>query len=105
MRQELKHFNRVNQNLALIVDDLRMRQEGLTNEVQTLRGVLDEQEAYKKKFKDDVFETLHHITDYKKLKAGVIRLHRVHVQEQGSKNDSSDSDVNRDHMNKRRFLE
>lgn len=25
MRQELKHFNRVNQNLALIVDDLRMR--------------------------------------------------------------------------------
>jgi hypothetical protein len=33
MRQELKFFNRVNQNLALIVDDLRMRQEGLTNEV------------------------------------------------------------------------
>lgn len=33
MRQELKHFNRVNQNLALIVDDLRMRQEGLTNDV------------------------------------------------------------------------
>jgi len=37
MRQELKHFNRVNQNLALIVDDLRMRQEGLTNEVKNLR--------------------------------------------------------------------
>lgn len=29
MEQELKHFNRVNQNLGLIVDDLRMRQEGL----------------------------------------------------------------------------
>ena len=54
MRQELKHFNRVNQNLALIVDDLRMRQEGLTNEVQKLRDQLDEQESYKKKFKDDV---------------------------------------------------
>lgn len=25
MRQELRHFDRVNQNLALIVDDLRMR--------------------------------------------------------------------------------
>ena len=37
MRQELKHFNRVNQNLALIVDDLRMRQEGLTTEVKNLR--------------------------------------------------------------------
>jgi len=42
MRQELKHFNRVNQNLALIVDDLRMRQEGLTNEVRALKTVLDE---------------------------------------------------------------
>ena len=42
MRQELKHFNRVNQNLALIVDDLRMRQEGLTNEVTHLREQLDE---------------------------------------------------------------
>ena len=28
-----------------------MRQEGLTNEVQGLRQKLDEQEAYKKKFK------------------------------------------------------
>lgn len=37
MRQELKFFNRVNQNLALIVDDMRLRQEGLTNEVQKLR--------------------------------------------------------------------
>ena len=54
MRQELKHFNRVNQNLALIVDDLRMRQEGLTNEVTHLREQLDDQEGFKKKFKDDV---------------------------------------------------
>ena len=53
----------------MIVDDLRMRQEGLTNEVQKLRESLDEQEAYKKGFKDDVYECLHQITDFKKLKA------------------------------------
>jgi hypothetical protein len=47
--------------LALIVDDLRMRQEGLTNEVHNLKLTLDEQESLKKKFKDDVFEVLHHI--------------------------------------------
>jgi hypothetical protein len=35
-----------------------MRQEGLTNEVQKLRKILDEHEAYKKKFKDDVYEVL-----------------------------------------------
>ena len=82
MRQELKHFNRVNQNLALIVDDLRMRQEGLTNEVTNLRLQLEEQESYMKKFKDDVFECLHHIADFKKLKKGVIRLHKKYVKEE-----------------------
>ena len=30
MKQEMKHFTRINLNLTLIVDDLRMRQEGLT---------------------------------------------------------------------------
>ena len=28
MRQEVKHFTRVNKNLELIVDDLKMRQSG-----------------------------------------------------------------------------
>jgi hypothetical protein len=66
----------------LIVDDLRMRQEGLTNEVQNLRQNLDEQESYQKKFKDDVYECLHFIADYKKLKKGVIRLHKKYVKEE-----------------------
>mmetsp|Transcript_4420 Transcript_4420/g.6466 ORF Transcript_4420/g.6466 Transcript_4420/m.6466 type:complete len:278 (-) Transcript_4420:576-1409(-) len=104
MRQELKHFNRVNQNLALIVDDLRMRQEGLTNEVKNLRQNLDEQESYKKKFKDDVFECLHNITDFKKLKAGVIRLHKKYVKEE-LKNEAGDTDLHREYANKRRYLE
>lgn len=37
MRSELKHFDRVNKNLMLIVEDLRMRQEGLTTEVGKLK--------------------------------------------------------------------
>lgn len=31
MQQEVQHFNRVNQNLCLIVEDLKMRQSGLIN--------------------------------------------------------------------------
>lgn len=104
MRQELKHFNRVNLNLALIVDDLRMRQEGLTNEVQDLRQKLDEQEAYKKKFKDDVYECLHHTTDYKKLKAGVIRLHKIYVKEE-ERDEHGDTDMHREYQQRRNHLE
>jgi len=90
--------------LALIVDDLRMRQEGLTNEVKNLRTKLDEQQSFKKKFKDDVFDCLHHITDFKKLKAGVIRLHKKYVKEE-VKNEAGDTDLHREYASKRRYLE
>ena len=104
MRQELKHFNRVNQNLALIVDDLRMRQEGLTNEHLNLKQALDEQDSFKKKFKDDVYEVLHHIQDFKKLKKGVVRLYKKYEKEE-IKNEQGDTDLHREYANKRRYLE
>jgi len=72
--------------------------------VEDLRKKLDEQEAYKKKFKDDVYETLHNTTDYKKLKAGVIRLHKVHVKDE-VRDEAGDSDMHREYQQKRNYLE
>ena len=43
MYSEFKHFTRVNSNLALITEDLRLRQQGLQNEVEKLRRVLVDQ--------------------------------------------------------------
>jgi hypothetical protein len=40
MKQELKHFARVNSNLALIVEDLRMRQRGLNRELASMKKTL-----------------------------------------------------------------
>jgi len=51
-----------------------------------------------------VFECLHHITDYKKLKQGVIRLHKKYVLEE-VKNESGDTDLHKEYAQKRRFLE
>ena len=34
MEQEIIHFKKVNSNLVLIVDDLKMRQDGLQKEVE-----------------------------------------------------------------------
>jgi len=68
MKSEYKHFTRVNQNLALIVEDLRLRQLGLTNEVCKLRQVLKNQANEKNKFKDDLNEMLTTCTTDKKLK-------------------------------------
>jgi len=36
MQQEVLHFRRVNNNLMLIVEDLRMRQSGLVKEKESL---------------------------------------------------------------------
>ena len=44
MRSEQKHFDKVNQNLMLIVDDLRMRQEGLTKATSEMERVINDQE-------------------------------------------------------------
>jgi hypothetical protein len=104
MRGELKHFNRVNQNLALIVDDLRMRQEGLTNEVTNLRIKLDQQSYFKKKFTDDIFECMHTVNNYVKMKKSVIRLHKKYVKEE-LKNEAGDTDIHREFANRRKYLE
>lgn len=42
-----------------------MRQEGLTNEVTNLRIKIDMQQMFKKKFKDDVFDVMHGLSDFK----------------------------------------
>ena len=68
MKQEEEHFKRVNNNLGLIVEDLRMRQKGLILESRKLSTILEEQENEIKKFKDDVHESSNQIGDFKKLK-------------------------------------
>ena len=104
MEQELKHFNRVNQNLGLIVDDLRMRQEGLQNEVRKQKETLEKQENYKKMFKDDVYECMQFISDYKQLKANAIRLHKIYVKEE-IKNDQGEADLQKEYASQRKYLE
>jgi hypothetical protein len=47
---------------------------------------------------------LHHIADFKKLKKGVIRLHKKYVKEE-VKNEQGDTDLHREYANKRRYLE
>lgn len=80
-----------------------MRQEGLTNEVTSLRIKIDAKNSFKKMFKDDVYECLHSIHDYKKLRKGVIRLHAKYVKSE-LKNEG-DTDIHREYANKRKYLE
>ena len=51
MRQEIAHFRRVNANLGLVVDDLRMRQEGMQAEIENQNEELEVQMNLISRFK------------------------------------------------------
>ena len=96
---------RVNQNLGLIVEDLRMRQKGLILEQRKLATTLEEQETEIKKFKDDVHEGLNCIGDFKKLKKQIVRLYKIYVKEEFKKKNQDDSDLTKEFQKKRKNLE
>ena len=105
MQQEVQHFSRVNNNLLLIVEDLRMRQSGLVKEKESLQKNINQQECDRKEFVDDVYDTLLQIEDYKKLKKGMVRLYKKYVLEedksakkQSGASSAAGASANRDHL-------
>lgn len=61
-----------------------------------------------KKFKNDVYDILNnHLNDYKKLKRGIKRLHRIYVIEEHNQKskETGDNDIHSDQKVKREQLE
>ena len=104
MQQELDHFQRVNQNLSLIVDDLRMRESGLEKEIKDQDVRLEVQEKYIKKFCDDLYDSMKWINNYKELKSTIIGLHKTYVLEETRK-DKGEKDLQKEYAENRRHLE
>lgn len=72
MKAEYKHFTRVNKNLFLIVEDLRLRQEGLQNEVMKMKNELERQDGTKRQLQDDLIELFQTANNDKKLKVMIV---------------------------------
>ena len=106
MQNEVKHFEVVNRNLQLIVQDLKDKLEGLQQEQKHIQDKINFQVEYMKQFKDDVYDTLNnHLGDYKKLKKGIVKLHKVYVKEEVNHNETNEADATHQHNNQRRYLE
>ena len=100
MDTEYKHFTRVNQNLALIVEDLRLRQEGLLNEVRKMKVHLEIQDTTKRQLRDDLAEMFVGFNDDKKLKNQIISLHKRWVL-----NETRHSRIEKDSVSERRITQ
>ena len=97
MDNESKHFYVVNENLRLIVKDMRLKREGMQQEMKDSIEKIRTQVDYKKQFKDEVYEVLNnHLNDYKKLKKGIKRLHRIYVIKEANKNEIGETDLHQD---------
>lgn len=90
MRQEQKFFARMSSNLKLIQKDLELKFKGLELEARKLMSVMDQQEAEKAEFRESIFNCLKNLSDYKKLKQGIVDLHKVYVN---GKQEEDDSDI------------
>ena len=106
MDNEMKHFEKKNENLNLISQDMKLKNEGLAHEQRKTIKKIRDQEAFKKQYKDDVYEVLHqHLYDYKKLKKGIVRLHKIYVKGEVNKADSEDVNLHQVHFQTRKHYE
>ena len=77
-----------------------MRHKGLEDETLSCGHKLDMLILQKKRFSADVFEVVQHITDYKKLKKGVVRLYKAWVLEETNRK-RQNVDANAEHTGER----
>jgi len=106
MDNEKKHFEVVNGNLLLIVKDMKLKREGMQKEQADTITKIRKQDEFKQQFKDEVYDVLHnHVNDYKKLKKGIKRLHRIYVLEEANKNEIGETDLHEEHSEMRRSME
>ena len=73
------HFNKVNNNLTLIVDDLKMRQSGLITDKGKLERIFEEQEVFQMKIKADIWDVVKNIENHKVLKKALVSLYKKYV--------------------------
>ena len=106
MDNESKHFFVVNENLRLIVKDMRLKREGMQQEMKLSIQTLKNQADHKRQFKDEVYEVLNnHLNDYNKLKAGIKRLHRIYVLKEVKDNEIGETDLHEDQTAMRKSME
>ena len=77
-------------------------QQEMKDSIEKIRQQTD----YKQQFKDEVYEVLNnHLNDYKKLKKGIKRLHRIYVLTEVNKNEIGETDLHQDQTDMRKSME
>jgi hypothetical protein len=66
-------------NLFLIVEDLRMRMNGLVHEQRVLREQVEQQANLQEKFRVGLLRCVKVMGDYKRFKKEIVQMYREYV--------------------------
>ena len=80
MEKELKHLQNVNEKLGILVENLRLRQEGMQEEIKNQSEKLAENNAKIQALKDGIYDCVLYIQEEKKLKEAVLKLYEKFVR-------------------------
>ncbi|EGR31811.1 WD repeat protein [Ichthyophthirius multifiliis] len=106
MNSEILHFNRTNNNLLLIVSDLKLRQKGMKKELEKQNQQINSYQQYINAFEQDMSSCYSNINDQKKLKQSIVSLLNQYVQNDDFKfKKSENNDFQREIMKERSHLE
>ena len=76
-------------------------------EQKKIQDQIQAQINQKQQFQDDVYDAVkNYLTDYKKLKKAIVKLHKMYVKEEFNKNNvTNEADLTHQHNNQRKYLE
>lgn len=105
MDTNLKHFNKVNANLGIIVDDLRDKQERMQKQIKDNRTKIRKNDILIKSFKDDVYETVQKIDDFTALQNHTNNMFEKYVNDKTKKQPEVNDEIRKEYENQRKYLE
>lgn len=80
MEKELKHLESVNEKLGILVENLRLRQDGMSEEIKKQSEKLAQNNAKIQALKDGIYDCVQYIQEEKKLKEAVLKLYEKFVR-------------------------
>ena len=101
----LKHFNKVNANLGIIVDDLREKQEKMQKQIKDNRTKIRKNDILIKSFKDDVYESVQNIDHFLELQKHTNRMFEKYVNDKKLKQVDINPEIQKEYENQRKYLE
>lgn len=101
----LKHFNKVNANLGIIVDDLRDKQEKMQKLIKDNRTKIRKNDILIKSFKDDVYESVQNIDYFLELQKHTNSMFEKYVKDKKLKQADMNPEIQKEYENQRKYLE